>query len=228
VWQIFDAMVSYAAKGMAAEFVCAAGVLTHYVGDACQPLHISYLHDGDPLQASSHTVHHRDGSTGHKRIALGAGVHSAYEDAMVNANRKKILAGLDRTRKSRREERIDTGFDAAVRTIALMRTTCERLPPSKIVSAYVGYSKGKSGIPDYFWAKFGDDTITCMQEGTHLLAVLWESAWLTGKGESRVNSTDELQEEEAMNICAEQDFLRSCGIDEIGPLLSKPKLAQPA
>src|SRR6185503_2557605 len=48
VWQIFNDMVRFVKAGKVAEFVCAAGVLTHYVGDACQPLHISFLHDGDP------------------------------------------------------------------------------------------------------------------------------------------------------------------------------------
>jgi hypothetical protein len=38
VWQIFDEMVDFAKDGKAGEFVCAAGVLTHYLGDACQPL----------------------------------------------------------------------------------------------------------------------------------------------------------------------------------------------
>src|SRR5262249_20684665 len=33
VWQIFDGMCDFAASGDAAKFVCAAGVLTHYVGD---------------------------------------------------------------------------------------------------------------------------------------------------------------------------------------------------
>jgi hypothetical protein len=51
VWQIFDEMCGFAAEGEAEKFVCAAGVLCHYVGDACQPLHISYLHDGDPNRA---------------------------------------------------------------------------------------------------------------------------------------------------------------------------------
>src|SRR5262249_41156365 len=45
VWQIFDAMMRFVAEGKAGEYVCAAGTLTHYIGDACQPLHISYLHD---------------------------------------------------------------------------------------------------------------------------------------------------------------------------------------
>jgi hypothetical protein len=41
-------MVSFVREGKVAEFVCAAGILSHYVGDSCQPLHISYIFNGDP------------------------------------------------------------------------------------------------------------------------------------------------------------------------------------
>lgn len=46
VWQIWEDMVSYLRKRDAARFVAAAGVLAHYVGDASQPLHSSYMHHG--------------------------------------------------------------------------------------------------------------------------------------------------------------------------------------
>ena len=62
VWQIFDEMVRFAKAGKVPEFVCAAGVMTHYLGDACQPLHISYLHDGDPERPTENTVHHKNGT----------------------------------------------------------------------------------------------------------------------------------------------------------------------
>ena len=88
VWQIFDEMCRFAADGDAKSFVCAAGVLTHYVGDACQPLHISYLHDGDPNRPVEHefTRGKKAGTT--EMRPLGAGVHSAYEDKMVFDHRK--------------------------------------------------------------------------------------------------------------------------------------------
>jgi hypothetical protein len=222
VWQIFDAMVGFVKDDKMPEFVCAAGVLTHYVGDACQPLHISYLHDGDPMQASTHTVHHRDGTTSDKRVALGQGVHSAYEDAMVNANRRAILDGLDRTPRVQPAERVTSGFEAAQKTIALMRDTFTQLPPRDIVSAYVAAGKNKTKIAGDLWAKFGGPTITAMQDGVHLLAVIWESAWIAGGGEDKARVTDALTEDEAMGICAPDDFLPSCSVGEIGRLLSKP------
>ncbi len=222
VWQIFDEMIDFVRAGKAAEFVCAAGVLTHYVGDACQPLHISYLHDGDPLQATSHTVRHRDGTTGDKKIAMGAGCHSAYEDAMVNANREKILAGLDKTKTVKAAELVSTGFEAAQKTVELMRATFTRLAPVDIVSAYVAFGKSKAGLADHLWSEFGAATISCMQDGTHLLAVLWESAWKAGNGETNIESTAAITQEAAMDICAPPDFLQSCAVDEIGALLKRP------
>jgi hypothetical protein len=228
VWQIFDEMVKFAHAGKRGEFVCAAGVLCHYLGDGCQPLHISYLYDGDPLQATTHTVHHRYGTMENKQVALGAGCHSAYEDGMVNANREKILAGLDKTKTVQAKKRVENGFQAALKTIELMRTTFERLPPSDIVSAYVVFDKPKKELPAYLWRKFGHETISCMQDGTHLLAVLWESAWAAGEGETRVKSTAAISEDEAMEICAPQNFLRSFAVDEIGAFLVKPGLARAA
>ena len=83
VWQFFDAMVDAVAAGDVARFVCAAGLVAHYVGDACQPLHGSYLADGAPATPTT--------------PAVGAGVHSAYETAMVDAFSTEILAGLQAT-----------------------------------------------------------------------------------------------------------------------------------
>jgi hypothetical protein len=227
VWQIFDAMVGFASEGQAAEFVCAAGVLTHYVGDACQPLHISYLHDGDPLRAVTHVVHHQNGSEEEKKQPLGMGVHSAYEDDMVNAHRSDILDGLAETPQARADELIADGFGAARATVALMRATFQLLPPPAIVEAYLAnqdaHRPRKARIED-FWRKFGLKTIKAMQDGTHLLAVLWESAWEAGDGESAVRSTKALTEDKAMEICADRDFLPSLPIGGIGAKLQRHQL----
>jgi hypothetical protein len=48
VWQFFDEMVDAANHKDATRFVAAAGICAHYVGDACQPLHISYMFNGEP------------------------------------------------------------------------------------------------------------------------------------------------------------------------------------
>jgi hypothetical protein len=223
VWQIFDAMVELAQEGKAAELVCAAGVLTHYVGDACQPLHISYLHDGDPLRATSKTVHHHDGTQDVKKVALGMGVHSAYEDEMVNAHREDILNGLGHTPTVSADELIEDGFTAAVRVVGLMRDTFKLLPPTDIVEAYLHFKGKRKDRADYMWKKFGAKTIKAMQAGTHLLAVLWESAWAQGDGESNVRATTTVTKDQAMGICGDRDFLESLPVGSIGAKLKHPQ-----
>ena len=222
VWQIFDEMVRFAHAGLASRFVCAAGVLTHYLGDACQPLHISYLHDGDPARSFTYTFKKgkKEGQT--EQRALGRGVHSAYEDQMVAANRDKILKGLKATAVARKEELVSNGFDAAKATIGLMRRTFQRIPPIKIVNAFVAHQSGGKARAEYMWKLFGADTVKVMQDGAHLLGVLWESAWSQGEGESRIGSTASLTREAAMDICKDRDFLPSVTVDGIRSLLKLP------
>ncbi|HLY90818.1 MAG TPA: hypothetical protein VKQ27_17685 [Acetobacteraceae bacterium] len=223
VWEIFDAMVGYAKQGDGQRFLCAAGVLAHYVGDACQPLHISYLHDGDPEQPVTRTVHHRNGETEEVKDPLGKGVHSAYEDEMVNAFRQDILDGLESTPKAQSSEYVSNGFEAAQRTVALMRATFEAIPPADIVQAFVSFGKGKAGRAQSMWDKFGQGTIGVMRDGAHLLAVLWESAWSQGDGETHVHSTAALTQSAAMEICADATFVPSQTIDRIGVILERPQ-----
>jgi hypothetical protein len=109
-----------------------------------------------------------------------------------------------------------TGKEVAAAVVGLMRRTIQRLPPAKIVAAY---PRGRDGHPSRtkaFWAKFGPATISVMQDGTHLLAVLWESAWAAGDGESKVKKLDALTQDRAKDIYQQQDFVPSCYINEIG------------
>jgi hypothetical protein len=226
VWQIFDAMVAFATPAAGrisdeaiAKFVCAAGVLAHYVGDACQPLHISYLHDGDPLQGHSHTVHHHDGTTSDVTVAKGVGVHSAYEDAMVNSHRQEILDGLDQTPAVTDADVVTTGEQAAAATIAMMRTTFAQIPPADLVAAYVALPDKRSA-GDALWTDFGPATIQVMQAGVRLLAALWESAWRQAGAEGAQVSTAALSPSQAMDVCSEADFLPSCSVAQVGDHLS--------
>ena len=229
VWQIFDEMVRFAgdAKTMP-EFVCAAGVLAHYVGDACQPLHISYLHDGDPEQPTTRTVHHKNGTVEDVKQPLGMGVHAAYEDDMVNTHREAILDGLLDTPEVTQAQLVTNGFEAAVATVGLMSDTFRRLPPASIVDAFLQFGKSKKGRTDAFWKSFGTKTINCMKDGTNLLAVLWESAWRAGNGEAKIHATRALKETEAMDIVAEPDFLSSWSVAQIGAKLKRPAGARSA
>lgn len=184
VWQLFDQMVEFASKGEADNFVCAAGVLTHYVGDACQPLHISYLHDGDPNRPVKHTFQRGKKVGTSEMRPMGQGVHSAYEDEMVHDHRKQILDGLETTPKADEKEWVSDGFEAAKATIELMRNTFQVIPPPNLVQAYINLGPGGKASSDALWIAFGTATIKVMQDGAHLLAVLWESAWNQGNGKA--------------------------------------------
>jgi hypothetical protein len=219
VWQIFDAMVDFAGRGQGHEFVCAAGVLAHYIGDACQPLHISYLHDGDPTRPVEHTFTRgkKEGQT--EKRPLGQGIHSLYEDTMIHRYREDILQALATTPAPAAAETVEDGFEAARKTIEMMRTTFGKVPPMDLVEAHVAFGKGGEPGAENLWKQFGDSTIEVMKAGTHLLAVLWENAWRLGDGETKVHSVEHLTQSEAMAIVRQSDFLPSRTIDQVGAVL---------
>jgi hypothetical protein len=220
VWQIFDAMCEFAAKDLE-KFICAAGVLTHYIGDACQPLHISYLHDGDPERPVTHTFTKGKKAGTSEERPLGQGVHSAYEDKMIFDNREKILAGLKKTPKAKKSEYVSTGKEAAELTIELMRNTFNLLPPAKMVQTYIDVGKGGKAASNALWSKYGEKTIRVMQDGTHVLAVLWESAWDVAGGDKNMKLKKALTPVQAMNIVKKSDFLPSMSIGTIGAILRR-------
>lgn len=227
VWQIFDAMVELVEAGKVAEFVCAAGVLTHYIGDACQPLHISYLHDGDPEHPQTHTVHHvkgkKKGTTEDIVSALGSGVHSAYEDDMVSAHRDDILKGLEATHPVKASDLITSGSGAAKATIAMMRKVFQRIPPRQIVQFYIDSDAKPKQLAEDMWHEFGKGTVTCMKDGVHLLAVLWQSAWVQGDAHHNIPAAalPAVTKDHAMKICQNPDFLPSLQINKISTVLKK-------
>jgi hypothetical protein len=224
VWQLFDAMVEFASNNEPNKFVCAAGVLTHYLGDSCQPLHISYLHDGDPERHVTHTFTKGKKEGQKETRPLGQGVHSAYEDAMVFAHRAEILAGLkQQPTRVKASEQVATGFEAAKKTIELMRDTFSAIPPDRLVQTYIDVGKGGKAATDALWNVSGKQTISVMRNGAHLVALIWESAWAAGRGETNVTSTAALTQEAAMEIVSDPDFVPSVTVDTIGKLLKRPQ-----
>jgi len=158
---IYEEMAAAVAAKDLDRFVAAAGILSHYVGDACQPLHVSHLFDGEPLPA------------GGKR---GAGVHSAYEARMLNANAAALVAGIVAGLEA--SDPLPNVADAREATLAavdLMRKTLLHVPPAEIVDAFVA--------GEDLWERFGDGTIATCVEGARTLAMLWQSAWEAGNGD---------------------------------------------
>ncbi|GHO69914.1 hypothetical protein KSC_088060 [Ktedonobacter sp. SOSP1-52] len=171
VWQMYDEMVAALKQQDVASFVCIAGTMAHYVGDACQPLHVSYLHHGHPDQPSEH------------------GVHSAYETAMVNRFTAEIVDGVNQKLAGiTLNPPIAGGKQAALAVIAMMRHSLQFLPPETIIAAYNTGSQMHNSL-NYMWQQLGEQTIQLMVDGAQCLASIWESAWREATGEQSIPST---------------------------------------
>src|SRR5262249_25079306 len=125
--------------------------------------------------------------------------------------------------KVKKSELVSNGFEAAKAVIALMRSTFKNIPPMDIVNAFISHEGGGQARAEFMWKKFGTRTIEVMQDGAHLLGVLWESAWDAGEGESNVSSVAALTEKAAMKVCQDDGFLESLTVDKIGAVLTRPK-----
>ena len=232
VWQIYDTMVSFLRAGRADEFVCAAGILSHYVGDSCQPLHISYLFNGDP----DHTVDGvmRDPQTGEKKhgqVPLGLGVHSAYEDQMIDRHVPEIMKGVDGILARVRQPALVTGgHDAAVAVVNLMQQTFRAIAPKDIIAEFVKVQDQKPAQrADAMWRSLGDDTVKVMADGCFCLAQLWDSAWEEGGGDRAIHDFNSIDETRLEQLYQDPSFLPSHTIVH-RPLLrgsSSPSTATP-
>lgn len=224
VWQIWNAMSKAAQDGDINAFVCAAGIVSHYVGDSCQPLHISYRFNGDPDNPVSTQV--KDPQTHQwvdKDMPAGTGVHSAYEDAMVNAHIDDINTGLAATSKPPKMRSIASGSDSAKAVVELMQSTFAAIQPLDIVNKYVelqGQQLKPRQIADALWDEFGKSTVEVMRDGSNYLAHLWQSAWDTGKKSSKIGAAKTLEQQDMIDLYTDPKFLPSHTLDTIEPLLS--------
>lgn len=155
VWQLFDEMVAALKKRNIAGYIAAAGVLAHYGGDACQPLHVSMFHDGDP------------------ETGRGEGVHSAYETKMLDRFAPDLNALIDQL-PADNLPKIDSGHDAAREIVKLMARSIKAIPPERIIDAY---EDGGHRV-DALWQKLGKDTAKRIHDGASTLAAIWQGAWV--------------------------------------------------
>jgi hypothetical protein len=211
VHQLFDIMKAAALAKDPKLLLCAGGTLIHYVGDACQPLHASYLSQGDPDD-----VIEKPGST--KEILRADGVHSGYEDDMVaygykNKNLgkelgKAIVEGTDKPK-------IVTGYDASKAIIELIHLTQKDIPPRDIVDKWVEV-KGtqKSQRDAAMWDAFGDQTIAVMARGARYLAAIWQAAWKGGNGDGNIDKDAVVSEADLMALYNRRDVVPSVALDE--------------
>ena len=204
VWQFFDAMVDALERNDLVDYVCAAGLLAHYVGDACQPLHGSVLADG-----------HEDGR--------GKGIHSAYETAMIDHQALAVLDGFrNELPGTAHPGFVDDGHGAAVATVELMDRAAGHVDPEALVDAYAATPGGKSkAVTSVLWKAFGDGTIATLCDGTKALAALWESAWRVADGETRFSmaAMQPMNKNALRNRYERKTFVESLDLDHIRPVL---------
>ncbi|WP_246216967.1 S1/P1 Nuclease [Paraburkholderia panacisoli] len=210
VWQIFDEMVRQLKARDDTKFLCAAGVLAHYVGDACQPLHGSYHSDG-----------YRDAPGATAKKWPGKGVHSTYEDKMVDRHSSDLLPQILPQAKAFTGEipSISAGRDAAFATVKLMSEAAEILPPSTLIDKYIKLGGGSSArVVDALWEAFGNDTAKLMGAGARYLAAMWEAAFAKADT-SLAAGAREISEAELAKVYQDNDFMPSVTLDKVAALL---------
>jgi hypothetical protein len=216
VWQIYKQMVHYAQQKDVEHFVAAAGVLAHYIGDACQPLHGSYLDDGDPFRnpdgtPSADLLPHGTG--------FGHGVHTMYEDTMLDKNVDDLLAKLPgKLGNGHGMTLVQGGNAAGFAIMELMRRTRKKVKPEDIVKAYTDIPSNQRGqkAPAVLWQAFGKNTLTVMADGCNTLAMIWESAWVEGNGQQIPQSSlKAINPTTLRGIYEKQDFLPSVALGQI-------------
>lgn len=164
VMQLYDIMVAAVKKKSLSRYICAAGLLAHYVGDACQPLHVSHLHHG-----------YADDSEDDK-------VHSVYETSMLDRFRVAVVAGVNsEAQKVAKAEVFKGAEEAADAVVQLMRRTVKELPPEDVIESFNRHKGNQQTVG--MWEELGDLTIERMADGAHTLALIWQSAWTEGGGD---------------------------------------------
>lgn len=204
VWQIYHHMVEFVRQHKVAEFICAGGILSHYVGDACQPLHVSFLHHGRPDHPGEDMV------------------HSVYETTMLDRFAADIIAGINQTLQSKTAPPdVKGGHAAASSVIELMRGTIKKLPPLTVIDAF-NEGTGNNRVRHMFDA-LGKKTIVCMSDGCLRLAALWASAWKEGGGNQiPANKLGEVKRSTLMTLYNNPDFLPAIRLQDPAFALELP------
>ena len=170
VWQMYNQMIASLQAGNLKDFVVAGGTMSHYVGDACQPLHVSFLHHG--------------------RNDDEANVHSDYETTLIDKKMADLFVGVKQIQKKVKNADLIAadGKSAAKRVLQLMSDTINNLPPLEVVETVVNNTG--HGRWDRIWNQLGQRTIENIAEGARVLSILWQSAWVHGEGDAQFKLKD--------------------------------------
>jgi hypothetical protein len=224
VWQLWDAMVDYLKNGDVLRFVAAGGVMAHYVGDASQPLHCSYLHHGvPPMMAVDGREYPFPRDSKQFKDFKGtteAKIHGIYEEQMLEVDTATALAGVDEALQNGGADppEIQNGHDAGVAVIKLMHDAQSRLAPMDIINAD-DPSRGPSARAKALWEnkRVREATIQSLADSVTVLAALWTGAWKAGKGNKIDKSKlKQFSEKELQNVYRrEKDFVPSLSLADM-------------
>jgi hypothetical protein len=224
VWQIWDAMVKYLEAGDLQRFVAAGGVMAHYVGDASQPLHCSYMHHGRPpmvkVNGRKYPVPRDSDEFKAFKVTREAQIHSIYEEGMLEVDTAQALADVDTalTSLAALTGKIETGHSAAVQVIQLMHRSQQRLTPDEIIDADEP-SLGPTARAKRLWEtkKIQHGTVQSLADSVRVLAALWAAAWKQGGGDGvDPNDIEEIDPKTLNDTCRNEDgFLQGLSLDEM-------------
>ena len=218
LWQFFDAMVGFAKEGDVLRFLAAAGIAAHYMGDASQPLHGSILADGDKSREGSGA----DPETG-RPLPYGSGVHSAFETNMISRHAPDLLGRIhaELAAPAPLPPRCTSGAEMARAAIELMHDVATTLPPENIIEAFVeAGGTSRVAVLDAMYASLATPTAQVMASGARYLAMLWDSAWLTGAG-FRIQKEQLIGQDPLAlrSVYIDANFIPSHTLDEMSDVL---------
>ncbi len=204
-------------------FVAAAGVLAHYVGDASQPLHCSYLHHGVPpmrkVSGRSYPLPRDSEEFKEFKESREAKIHAIYEETMLEVDTASALAAIDEELSARDAVRVEkSGHGAAKAVIALMSDAQDRLAPMTIIEAD-DPAQGPTARANALWKnrRIQKATIASLADSVLVLAALWSAAWAAGKGADVPKSKIRPYKEEELEPIYRRDrkFVPSLSLDEM-------------
>jgi len=228
VWQIYDAMVGYLKKKDVLHFVGAAGVLAHYVGDASQPLHCSYMHHGIPpmvkVNGRKYPIRKKEkNKTTPEWEKFSAtneyAIHGLYEEQMLEIDMTAMLLLINQAVKGKQPKAtIKSGKDAAIEVIKLMKRSQKRLSPEKIIKADDPSLKPKDRATR-LWNNptVRKQTAVCIADSIKVLALIWAAAWKNGNGQAVAASALKMMDKQKLIKAyrTEKDFIPSITLKQM-------------
>ena len=157
-------------------------------------------------------------------------VHEVYESDMLDKddNRVQVVTGVNAALSgfhagdAEGPDLVVGGSAAAAAVVDLMARTIAAIAPSDLLDVFNNPPPGTSRTTA-LWTAFGDKTIQRLADGSRTLAVLWQSAWDEGNGESIAKSLMTAQSQDALKeVYNTQTFAPNAWLKDQDVSLAEP------